>query len=327
MSSAFLVFQKISKYLWPYYFLLEYDRSTNAERKISRDITSQVEQLESRRSSDSTNSSGRLSTTSIGSAVEALIEAIGDKNVPINLPIKLSPLSARSKSLDQAAFDASTLQPSRSGSVPTTSLEFATSKRSPFISNTAISTSQELFNVPAFPPVASSYTPTSYAETTPARRSSSLFVTQQSNGPFSPTSESELFLDVARLTSRQVERERALNRAQDARDKGLATESVGNQRARADAAQRTRVRESVRKANAITDTNAPQEESDMISAMSSFGISYESSRRPSVDNSLDPLAPEESKDQRREAHQRRKRMRRKLEHDRVIRETPIAEYS
>ncbi|KAJ9105282.1 hypothetical protein QFC21_001650 [Naganishia friedmannii] len=301
--------------------------STQAERKTSRDISSQVEQLESRRSSGSTISSGRLSNVSIGSAVEALFEAIGNKNVPVNLPIKLLPLAARSRSMDQTAPDAANFQTTRSGSVPTTPLEFAASKRSPFVSNPALPSGQELYRAHAFPPVTSPHTSTSYAETTPIRRDLNLFVAQPRSDPFSPTSESELFLEVGRLTSRQVEKDRALDRAQDARNKGLATESLGNQRARAEATQRSRVRQSLRNANVTADTDAPQEESDIVSAMASFGISYETRRRPSVDNSLDPLAQEETKEQRLAAHQQRKRMRRKLEHERVIRETPMGEYS
>ncbi|KAJ9120803.1 hypothetical protein QFC22_002737 [Naganishia vaughanmartiniae] len=162
---------------------------------------------------------------------------------------------------------------------------------------------------------------------TPSRRGSSLSLILQRNDPLSPAAESEMFLDVARLTSRQVEKDRALDRAQDAKNKCLATESIGNQRVRAEATQRSRARSFVPMANAVTGTAKPPAESELVSAMASFGISYESGRRPSMDTSLDPLAKEESKEQRHAAHQRRKRMRRKLEHERVIRETPVGEYS
>ncbi|KAJ9108089.1 hypothetical protein QFC19_002554 [Naganishia cerealis] len=145
--------------------------------------------------------------------------------------------------------------------------------------------------------------------------------------PFSPTNESELFLDVARLTSLQVEKDRALSRAQEARDRGLATESVGSQRIRTDAAHRSRIRDSVARANATIHPEAAPVEPEIVSAMASFGISYEGNRRPSIDNSLDPLTKSDSKEQRSVERQRRKRMNRQLEHEKVIRETPMSEYS
>lgn len=139
----------------------------------------------------------------------------------------------------------------------------------------------------------------------------------------------ELFMDVARLTSMQVEKDRAIGRAQDARSKGLATESIPTRNARI-ASNR---RQSVDKAN----SNLANPESfhkhgridaNIASAMASFGISYDGPTRPVEDNKPSPHDVNETEKERKRAeHKRRKRMRRQLEHERVIRETPMEEYS
>jgi hypothetical protein len=139
----------------------------------------------------------------------------------------------------------------------------------------------------------------------------------------------ELFMDVARLTSMQVEKDRALHRAQDARDKGLATESVGTRKARI-ANERRISTENANKtlANAESFEKHGRIDSNIASAMASFGISYGAAPRPSVDNTISPLdLNDDQQEQKRAEHKRRQRMRRQLEHERVIRETPMEEYS
>jgi hypothetical protein len=134
-------------------------------------------------------------------------------------------------------------------------------------------------------------------------------------------------MDVARLTSMQVEKDRALNRARDARNKGLATESSVTRAARISNDRRLRVDEANHESAKPESDGKGKVDPAIVSAMSSFGISYESNRRPSVDNTVDPLLGDESQEQRRAARQRKKRMLRQLEHERVIRQTPMEEYS
>ncbi|KAI5454099.1 hypothetical protein NCC49_005089 [Naganishia albida] len=293
--------------------------STQAEREVSKDIQTQVEQMESRRSSGSTTSSGRLSTTSLGSAVEALMDTSGDRDNPFDLPIKLSSLSSRSGSTDLTRVGSegySTGQPKAPN-------DTQGRRPSAFISNPMFSSKQDFFNVPAFPPVTSPspVSPTIAASGTPSRKGSAVAMP-------SPAREPELFMDVARMTSRQVEKDRALHRAQDARNKGLATESSATRAARKSSDRRLRVDEANSVlAEADAKAKAGHVVPDIVSAMSSFGFSYGNNRRPSVDNTVDPLQGNDAQEQRRAERQRKKRMLRQLEHERVIRETPMEEYS
>lgn len=299
-------------------------RSTQAERKNSKEIQSQVEQMESRRSSGSTNSSGRLSTISLGSAVEALLDSTGDRDNPFDLPIKLSSLSDRSGSSDQTRVG--TGSNGHSKSQPLTPNDTLGQRQSGYISNPMFSSNQDFFNLPAFPPVSLPLSPTDLTSGTPPRKGSgkaySTAVTRSS-----PAREPELFMDVARLTSMQVEKDRALNRARDARNKGLATESSVTRAARISNDRRLRVDEANQESAKPESDGKGKMDPAIVSAMSSFGISYESSRRPSVDNTVDPLQGGESHEHRRAERQRKKRMLRQLEHERVIRQTPMEEYS
>lgn len=136
-------------------------------------------------------------------------------------------------------------------------------------------------------------------------------------------------MDVARLTSMQVEKDRALNRAQNARDKGLATESVPTRKARIANERRISTEKANNSlANAESFEKHGRIDPNIASAMASFGISYDGAPRPSVDNTISPLDPIDiQKEQKRAEHKRRQRMRRQLQHERVIRETPMEEYS
>jgi hypothetical protein len=284
--------------------------------------------MESRRSSGSTNSSGRLSTTSLGSAMEALMETGGDPDNPFDLPIKLSSLSQRSGSSDQTKVGSGSQGYSKSQ--PTTPNDTLGGRRqSAFISNPMFSSNQEFFNMPAFPPVTSPspLSPTGMTGGTPSRKGSGKYQTSAVAMP-SPAREPELFMDVARMTSAQVEKDRALHRAQDARSKGLATESSTTRAARLSNDRRLRVEEANNDlAEAEAKAKAGHVDSELVSAMSSFGISYEQHRRPSIDNTVDPLQGDDGEERRRAERKRRKRMLRQLEHERVIRETPMEEYS
>lgn len=287
-----------------------------------------MDQMESRRSSGSTNSSGRLSTTSLGSAVEALLDTVGDGDNPFDLPIKLPARSDISRSSDQTRVGSVTERDVKS--LPTTPHDATSRERSSFISNPMFSSTQDFFNMPAFPPVTSPLSPTEL-RTALSRKSSEQSQRPTGNSPLSPLSPSrgpELFQDVARLTSLQVEKDRALSRAQDARNKGLATESSSTRLARISNDRRLRAQEANRDlVQAEPYAENGKVDPEIISAMSSFGISFEHNRRPSVDDTLDPLQGDENQDQRRMERQRKRRMRRQLEHERVIRETPIEEYS
>lgn len=311
---------------------------------------------ESRRSSESTEGSGRMSVVNLGSAVEMLLEHARDRDKPAQLPIKLSARLERTQSTDDT-FDQLAAREIQNSS--STAHSFSPRERSPFVSNTAFMSLQDSFNVPAFPPVSVPISPAGQGSGLSSRRGSSQLasapdlstitvVSQARAGSGSssrkgsdqsadtagssvvlPGRGPELFLDVARLTSMQVEKDRALSRAQAARSKGLATESVGTRNARIAIDPRASVeRGNTNLANAESYHKHGRIDSNIALAMASFGISYDTSPRPSSDNRVGPLEiGQDKEEQTRAERKRRKRMRRQLEHERVVKETPIEEYS
>lgn len=292
-----------------------------------------------------------MSVVSLGSAVEELLVHAGGGDKAAQLPIRLSRRQSLNQSPDDTQQDQLNSREIRASSPSTRA--FSPCERSPFVSNRAFSSHQEYFDVPAFPP-ASPTAPAALGTRSSSRRGSGQLVSAPDLSAIAVVSPArdgsgsssrkgsdelvnigassrgpELFMDVARLTSMQVEKDRAIGRAQDARSKGLATESIPTRNARI-ASNR---RQSVDKAN----SNLANPESfhkhgridaNIASAMASFGISYDGPTRPVEDNKPSPHDVNETEKERKRAeHKRRKRMRRQLEHERVIRETPMEEYS
>lgn len=294
-----------------------------------------------------------MSVVSLGSAVEELLEHAGGGDKVAQLPIRLSSRQERIQTPDDTGRDQLVSREIQASSP--SARTFSPRECSPFVSNRAFSSRQEYFDVPAFPPVSTTpLSPTGLGTQSSSRRGSVQSVSAADPSAIAVVSLAragsdsssrkgsdqlvqtgamsrgpELFMDVARLTSMQVERDRAIGRAQDARSKGIATESTPTRNARIANDRRLSVdNANGNLANAESFHKHGRVDPNIVSAMASFGISYDGLTRPAEDNKTSSRDINEiEREQKRAEHKRRKRMRRQLEHERVIRETPMEEYS